>query len=232
MKKLSIVVPIYNEIDTLEEIIRRIKDVELDLEKEIILVDDCSTDGTRELLQQIKEKKDKNIKVFFHEKNMGKGAALRTGFQHVTGDIAIVQDADLEYNPNEYPKLIAPILEGKADAVYGSRFMEKPEGVLSSLHYFGNKILTLLSNLFTNLNLTDMETCYKAIKTDILKDIEIKSDRFSVEPEITAKLAKHKCRVCEVPIFYSRRRYSEGKKINWKDGISAIYHIIKFRFKD
>lgn len=232
MNKLSIVVPVYNEIDTLEEILRRIKEVQLDLEKEIILVDDYSTDGTRGLLEEIKGRDEENVKVFFHEKNMGKGAALRTGFQHITGDITLVQDADLEYNPNEYPKLIAPILEGTADAVYGSRFMEKPDGILSSLHYSGNRMLTWLSNLFTNLSLTDMETCYKAIKTEILKDIEIKSVRFSVEPEITAKLAKRNCKICEVPISYSRRAYTEGKKINWKDGVSAIYHIIRFRFKD
>ena len=163
---------------------------------------------------------------------MGKGAALRTGFEHVTGDITLVQDADLEYNPQEYPKIIAPILEGKADVVYGSRFVEKPDGIISSLHYYGNQMLTWLSNLLMDLNLTDMETCYKAIKTDIIKDIEIKSDRFSVEPEITAKLAKRHCKILEVPISYNRRAYAEGKKINWKDGISAIYHIIRFRFKD
>lgn len=230
MKKLSIVVPVYNEIDTLEEILQRIKAVELDMEKEIILVDDYSTDGTRKLLEQIKEQGNENEKVFFHEKNMGKGAALKTGFQHVTGDITLVQDADLEYNPNEYPKLVAPILEGKADAVYGSRFMIKPDGMANSLHYSGNRMLTWFSNIFTGLNLTDMETCYKVIKTEILKEIEIKNDRFGVEPEITAKLARRKCKVSEVPISYSRRAYSEGKKITWKDGVSAIYQVIRFRF--
>lgn len=232
MKKLSIIVPVYNELNTLETILRRIKEVELDLEKEIIMVDDYSKDGSRELLEQIKKKEEENVKIYFHEENRGKGAALRTGFKHVTGDITLVQDADLEYNPQEYPRLIEPILEGKADAVYGSRFIEKPEGMIPSLHYYGNQMLTWLSNLFTNLELTDMETCYKAIKTDIIKDIEIESDRFSVEPEITAKLAKRNYRILEVPISYNRRAYAEGKKINWKDGISAIYHIIKFRFKD
>jgi len=232
MKKLSIVVPVYNEINTLEKILSRIKAVEIDLEKEIILVDDYSTDGTRELLQKIKEENKENVKVFFHDQNMGKGAALRTGFQHVSGDITLVQDADLEYDPSDYPKLIAPILEGKTDAVYGSRFLERPRGIISSIHFFGNQMLTKLSNLFTNLDITDMETCYKVIKTDIIKDIEIQNNRFGVEPEITAKLAKRKCRICEVPITYDRRNYSEGKKINWKDGISAIYQIIKFRFMD
>jgi glycosyltransferase involved in cell wall biosynthesis len=221
--KISVVVPVYNEKNTIREIVKTIQQVSL--EKEIIIVDDCSTDGTREILKGMA---GNNLKILFHDKNQGKGAALRTGFQEVTGDIVIIQDADLEYNPQEYFILIQPILEGKADAVYGSRFSGGPHRVLFFWHYVGNKLLTTLSNLFTNLNLTDMETCYKAFRSSLLKNIEIESKRFGFEPEITAKLAKLKCRIYEVPISYSGRDYSEGKKINWKDGIAAFFWIIRY----
>jgi len=221
--KISVVVPVYNEKNTIQEIVRRIQQVSL--EKEIIIVDDYSTDGTREILKGMEEN---TLKILFHDKNQGKGAALRTGFQEVIGDIVIIQDADLEYNPQEYSILIQPILEGKADAVYGSRFSGGPHRVLLFWHYVGNKFLTTLSNMFTNLNLTDMETCYKAFRSSLLKNIDIKSKRFGFEPEITAKLAKLKCRIYEVPISYSGRDYSEGKKINWKDGIAAFFWIIRY----
>jgi glycosyltransferase involved in cell wall biosynthesis len=221
--KISVVIPVYNERDTIRELIKRVQEVSF--EKEIIVVDDFSTDGTREIL---KEMRGDNLKILFHDKNKGKGATLKTGFQEVTGDIVIIQDADLEYNPQEYKILIQPILEGKADAVYGSRFLACPHRVLLFWHYVGNKFLTTLSNIFTNLNLTDMETCYKVFKASLLKKMEIKSKRFGFEPEITAKLAKLKCRIYEVPISYSGRDYSEGKKINWKDGIAAFFWIIRY----
>ncbi len=225
--KLSVVIPVYNEKDTIHEIIRQVKDV--DIPKEIIIIDDYSTDGTRALLKEIT---DNDIRLFFHEKNMGKGAALRTGFANVSGDIVIVQDADLEYDPKEYHNLLAPILDGRADAVFGSRFSGGTHRVLFFWHSIGNKFLTTLSNMFTNLSLTDMETCYKVFKAELIKDITIKSKRFGVEPEITAKIARKKCRIYEIPISYSGRTYDEGKKITWKDGISAIYSIIKYAFFD
>ncbi len=232
-KKLSVVIPVYNEIKTIDEILRRVNAVDVGMEKEIVLVDDCSTDGSREHLQEIEsEEAESNIKVFYHEKNQGKGAALRTGFQHVTGDITLIQDADLEYDPNEYPQLLRPILDGRADVVYGSRFLGGPHRVLFFWHYKANRFLTFLSNLFTNLNLTDMETCYKVFKTELLKEIPLKSNRFGFEPEITAKIAKRKYRIYETPISYSGRDYSEGKKINWKDGVAALLHIIRYRIKD
>ena len=225
--KLSIVIPVYNEKDTIDEIVKRVQNVEF--EKEIIIVDDCSNDGT---IYKIDKISGDNIKKLYHEKNRGKGAALRTGFQHATGDIVIIQDADLEYNPNEYSNLIEPIVEGKADAVYGSRFLGGPHRVSFFWHYVGNKILTTLSNIMTNLILTDMETCYKVFKTEIIKDINIRSNRFGFEPEITAKLAKRKCIIYEMPISYSGRDYDEGKKIGWKDGIVAMYCIVRFRLFD
>ncbi|MBT3877965.1 MAG: glycosyltransferase family 2 protein [Candidatus Scalindua sp.] len=225
--KLSIVIPAYNEKDTIDEIVRRVQNVEF--EKEIIIVDDYSNDGTRDKIHKIS---GSNIKKLFHDKNKGKGAALRTGFQHVSGDIVIIQDADLEYNPNEYSNLIEPILDGRADVVYGSRFLGGPHRVSFFWHYVGNKILTTLSNMMTNLILTDMETCYKVFKTEMLKDINIRSNRFGFEPEITAKLAKKKCIIYELPISYSGRAYDEGKKIGWKDGIVALYCIARFRLFD
>lgn len=229
--KLSIVIPVYNEVGTLEEVLRQVQAVDIGIEKEIVLVDDCSTDGARELLREIESSSDSSIRVFYHDVNYGKGAALRTGFQHVEGDITLIQDADLEYNPQDYPELIQPILDGAADAVYGSRFQTgRGHALLSS--YAANRLLTAFSNLCTGFNLTDMETCYKAIKSSILLDIPLRSNRFGFEPEITAKLAKRKCRICEVPITYRGRDYHEGKKVSWKDGIAAMYHIIRFRFKD
>ena len=225
--KLSIVIPVFNEKDTIDEIVRRVQNVEF--EKEIIIVDDCSNDGTRDKINRIS---GNNIKKLFHENNKGKGAALRTGFQHVTGDIVIIQDADLEYNPKEYSNLIEPILDGRADVVYGSRFLGGPHRVLFYWHYVGNKILTTLSNMLTNLNLTDMETCYKVFKTEVIKNINIRSNRFGFEPEITAKLAKRKYVIYELPVSYSGRDYMEGKKIGWKDGVVALYCIIRYRLLD
>ena len=230
--KLSVIMPVYNEIDTINEILQRVRNVEVNLEKEIIMVDDCSTDGTREILKEISKKGFPDTKVIFHDKNGGKGMALRTGFQNVTGDITIIQDADLEYDPSDYPKLIKPIIEGKADVVYGSRFFgsKRPEGMAFG-NYLANKVLTIMSNLLTGFHITDMETCYKVIKSSILKEIKFESERFGIEPEITAKLAKRKVKLVEVPISYFGRAHEEGKKIGWKDGVSAIYQIFKFRFK-
>lgn len=228
--KLSVVIPVYNECKTIHEIIQRVKDV--DIEKEIILVDDYSTDGTRDILKKEIEK-DPICAVFYHEKNMGKGAALRSGFAHVTGDVVVIQDADLEYDPNEYHKLIKPIVDGKADVVYGSRFLGSDEKrVLFFWHSVGNKILTLLSNMFTNLTLTDMETCYKMFTADVIKNITIKENRFGFEPEITAKIAKRRYRIYERGISYYGRDYHEGKKIGWKDGFRALWCILKYKFVD
>jgi glycosyltransferase involved in cell wall biosynthesis len=222
--KLSVVIPVYNEQATIRELYKCIKGV--DIEKEIIFVDDGSTDGSREIILSLA---DESTRIVLHERNMGKGAALRSGFRHVTGDIVVVQDADLEYDPAQYPKLIAPILEGKADVVYGSRFISGDyRRVLFFWHMVGNNLLTLLSNLFTNLNLTDMETCYKVFRREVVEKITIEEDRFGFEPEITAKLSKLNLRIYEMGISYSGRTYSEGKKIGWKDGISAVRCIIKY----
>ena len=201
--------------------------MDVGIEKEVIVVDDCSSDGTRELLQELASSQ---VKVLFHEKNMGKGAALHTGFAKAEGDIVLVQDGDLEYDPREYSKLLEPILDGRADVVYGSRFLGGPHRVLFFWHYAGNKLLTAFSNMLSNLNLTDMETCYKVFKKEVLQKIQLKSKRFGFEPEITVKLAKLKCRIYEVPISYSGRLYEEGKKIGWKDGVAALFHLIRFRF--
>jgi glycosyltransferase involved in cell wall biosynthesis len=225
--KLSVIVPVYNERKTIEEIIRRVQAVDLDLEKEIIVVDDGSTDGTREALQSLALAE---LRVVVHEKNKGKGAALRSGFDRAEGDIILIQDADLEYDPREYPKLLEPILDGRADVVYGSRFLGGPHRVLYFWHYVGNRFLTTFSNMLSNLNLTDMETCYKVFRRDVLQKINLKSPRFGFEPEITVKLAKLRCRIYEVPISYSGRDYAEGKKIGWKDGLAALFHLIRFRF--
>jgi glycosyltransferase involved in cell wall biosynthesis len=225
--KLSIVIPCYNESQSIETVIDAVRNSPYK-PKEIIVVDDRSTDGTREILESIKHKVDK---VLYHDVNRGKGAALRTGFREASGDIVIVQDADLEYDPAEYPKIIGPIVRGKADVVYGSRFMGgEAHRVLYFWHRVGNGILTLLSNMCTNLNLTDMETCYKAFRREIIQSIEIEEDRFGFEPEITAKVAKKNCRIYEVGISYSGRTYEEGKKIGWKDGFRAIYCILKYKF--
>ncbi|MDH4218393.1 MAG: glycosyltransferase family 2 protein [Candidatus Aminicenantes bacterium] len=227
--KLSIVIPVYNEKNTVKNVIRRVQEVDPGMEKEIIIVDDGSNDGTQEILKNMNQP---NVKVVFHSKNQGKGAALHTGFAKAQGDIILIQDADLEYDPKEYTRLLKPILDGRADAVYGSRFLGGPHRVLFFWHYIGNKFLTTLSNMLSNLNLSDMETCYKVFKKEILDRITLKSKRFGFEPEITIKLAKQKARIYEVPISYSGRDYSEGKKIGWKDGLAAIFHIIRFKFFD
>jgi glycosyltransferase involved in cell wall biosynthesis len=226
--KLSVVIPVYNEKYTVLHLLERVRAAEL--ASEIIMVDDFSTDGTRELLQGLPASDD--LKIVFQPCNQGKGAALRTGFGHVTGDIVIIQDADLEYDPAEYPNLLKPILAGKADVVYGSRFLGGPHRVLLFWHSVGNHFLTMLSNMMTDLNLTDMETCYKVFRADILKKITLHENRFGFEPEFTAKIARAMCRVYEVPISYSGRDYSEGKKIGWKDGVAALYFILKYRFFD
>jgi glycosyltransferase involved in cell wall biosynthesis len=208
-------------------LLRRVEAVPLSLDKEIIVVDDFSTDGTREVLGGLGRP---DIRVLFHAKNMGKGSALRTGFSEATGDIVLIQDADLEYDPAEYPGLLAPILDGRADVVYGSRFLGGPHRVLFFWHSVGNRFLTSLSNVVTNLNLTDMETCYKVFRGDVLRKLSLKSRRFGFEPEVTIKVAKLKCRIYEVPISYAGRNYSEGKKIGWKDGVAALWHIMRYRF--
>ncbi len=231
---LSVVIPVYNERETLFEIIRQVLAVPLEIDRELVLVDDYSTDGTRQLYARLPEEfPGATIRVVMHDVNQGKGAALRTGYRHVEGDIVIVQDADLEYDPQDYPKLLKPILDGRADVVYGSRYLRGSENrVLAFWHTHMNKLLTLLSNLFTDLTLTDMETCYKVFKAEVIKGIEIKSNRFGVEPEVTAKIARGNWRIYEVGIKYEGRSYEEGKKIGWRDGVNAIYSIIRFRFTD
>ena len=235
--KLSVLIAVFNEVNTVAEAVRRVGS--LNLPKEIIIVDDGSTDGSRDLLKRL-EREAKSapdplneLKIHFQPVNQGKGAAIRSALSHVTGDIVIIQDADLEYDPGDYMKLLEPILSGKADVVYGTRFYGGgPHRVLFFWHYLGNQFLTLLSNVLTNLNLTDMEVGYKVFKTDVLKNIEIKSNRFGFEPEITIKVAKKKCRVYEVPISYHGRTYAEGKKITWKDGFVTLYSLIRFWLKD
>ena len=224
--KLSIIIPCYNEKQYISMLIQLIKKSPVK-EKEIILVDDGSNDGSTQL---IRDRLETEVdKVVYHESNLGKGAAIRSALKYVTGDMIIIQDADLEYNPQEYTKLMAPILEGKADVVYGSRFLgEGPHRVHLFWHYVGNRLLTIISNMFTNLNLTDMETCYKLLKTDIIKGISLRENGFGIEPEITAKIAKTKCRIYETGISYYGRSYEEGKKINWKNGLGAIFAIIKY----
>jgi len=227
--KLSVVIPVYNERATLREILARVEAVDVGFPKEIVVVDDFSTDGTREILQDLARP---GLRVLLQERNQGKGAALRRGFAEAEGDIILVQDADLEYDPAEYPQLIAPILKDRADVVYGSRFLGGPHRVLFYWHAVGNRFLTTLTNIVTNLNLTDMETCYKVFRRDILRQLRLRSDRFGFEPEVTIKLAKLRARIYEVPISYAGRDYSEGKKIGFKDGLAALYHIVRFRFFD
>jgi glycosyltransferase involved in cell wall biosynthesis len=227
--KISVIIPVYNEKSTISEIIARVRAV--DLEKEIIVIDDGSTDGTPQQLAKIGSQFE-DVKVLSHQENRGKGAALRTGFAAASGEILIVQDADLEYDPREYEALLVPILDGRAEVVYGSRFLSGPHRVLFFWHYVGNKFLTLLCDALSNLNLTDMETCYKVFKKEVLDDIKLKSNRFGFEPEFTMKIARKGFRVYEVPISYSGRTYEEGKKIGWRDGLAAIFAILWFRFFD
>ena len=222
---VSVIIPCFNEKQTLKQILKKVQNSQVNI-KEIIVIDDCSTDGTIEILKSIQ---NPLIKIYYHPKNKGKGAALRTGFSKATGDICLVQDADLEYDPDDYPRLIKPILDDKADIVFGSRFQGgSPHRVVYFWHRMGNGFLTLLSNILTDLDLSDMETCYKVFKREIIQSIRIKEDRFGFEPEITAKISKMNLRIYEVGIAYYGRTYSEGKKITWKDGIRAIYCILKY----
>ena len=221
--KLSIVMPVYNEVATIREIVQRVR--ALPNPKELLIVDDGSLDGTRDVLRELA---GGEVRVFFHRQNRGKGAALRTGFGHVRGDVVVVQDADLEYHPRDIPALLGPIERGEADVVYGSRFLGGPHRVLHFWHYVGNKLLTLLSNMMTDLNLTDMETCYKVFRADVLRQVQVESDRFGFEVEITAKVARLRCRIFEQPISYAGRDYDEGKKITWRDGVAALLHIARF----
>jgi glycosyltransferase involved in cell wall biosynthesis len=221
---LSVVIPVYNEVATAEALLRRVRGLPLRLE--VIVVDDGSTDGTRDLLARLDGKLIDRL--ILHERNAGKGAALRTGFSQATGDVVVVQDADMEYDPLELPMLLRPILSGRADAVYGSRFLGGPHRVLFFWHSVGNRLLTLLSNMFTDLNLTDMETCYKMVRRELLQSLPLSADRFGVEPELTARLAQSGARIYELPISYDGRSYAEGKKIGWKDGVSALWSIWKY----
>jgi glycosyltransferase involved in cell wall biosynthesis len=237
---ISVVIPVYNERATLTEILRRVRLVPI--KKEIILVDDCSKDGSREILRAMAES-DQDLKIVYHDVNRGKGAALRTGFREATGQIVIVQDADLEYDPAQYLQLIQPIVEGEADVVFGSRFIGETHRVLYFWHYVANKFLTLLSNMFTNLNLTDMEVCYKVFRREVIQGVNLKSNRFGFEPEVTAKVARfllstertqppRPCRIYEIPVSYHGRTYGEGKKIGLKDGFQALYCIVRYAIAD
>jgi glycosyltransferase involved in cell wall biosynthesis len=228
--KLSVIIPVYNERHTIELLLKRVEAVRY--EKQIILVDDASTDGTREILQRLAGDYRDQVHLVLHPQNRGKGAAIRTAIEHVTGDIVIIQDADLEYDPQDYPALLGPILDGHADVVFGNRFHGGPHRVLYFWHYVGNRFLTNLCNIVTNLNLSDMEVGYKVFRADVLQRLRLRSDRFGIEPELTVKVAKLGCRIYEVPIAYHGRTYAEGKKIGWKDGIAALYYIIRFRLFD
>jgi len=226
--RLSIVIPVFNEHATLPAVLENVARVSLD--KEVLVVDDGSTDGTREYLQDMAQHPGEGVRVFFHDRNRGKGAALRTGFRETAGDIVIIQDADLEYDPQDYPALLKPILDGRADVVYGSRFLGGPHRVLFFWHYVGNKILTLISNMLTNLNLSDMETCYKVFRSEVIKNLTFTSDGFAIEAEMTVKIARAGYRVYETPISYSGRDYSEGKKITWRDAFPTLWALVKHRF--
>ena len=234
---LSVVMPVYNERETLLNSITRVRAVPI--RKEIIVIDDGSTDGTREIIRQLEDEPSEDevnvLRFCYYERNLGKGKALRTGFEFARGDVVIVQDADLEYDPSEYPRLLQPIIEGKADVVYGSRFLgHQPHRVLLFWHYLGNRFLTSLSNCFTNLNLSDMETCYKAFRREVLVELSptLRQNRFGFEPEVTAKLARRRKRIFEIAISYSGRNYDEGKKIGWRDGLKALYCILRYAFAD
>jgi glycosyltransferase involved in cell wall biosynthesis len=228
--KLSVIIPVYNERDTVELLLKRVEAIPY--EKEILLVDDASTDGTREILERLAQDHRDQLRLLFHAQNRGKGAAIRTAAEHVSGDIVIIQDADLEYDPQDYSRLLEPILEDHADVVFGNRFHGGPHRVLYFWHSVGNRLLTTLSNIATNLNLSDMEVGYKVFRSEILQRLRLKSNRFGIEPELTVKVAKLGCRIYEVPIAYHGRTYAEGKKIGWKDGIAALYYILRFRLFD
>lgn len=232
INKLTILIPVYNEVKLLEEILLKVESVNIgSIEKEIILVDDGSTDGTRDLLKKIQQSKP--YKIYYHAKNMGKGAALRTGLTYATGDIILIQDADLEYDPSEYSKLIQPIIDSQTDIVYGSRLANKENTKgFSMLHYLGNKFLTLATNILYGANITDMETCYKVFRYDVIKNMQIKSNKFDFEPEISAKILKRKHKIIEIPITYKGRAFEEGKKITWRDGIDALWTLFVYRFVD
>ena len=227
--RVSVLIPVFNERDTIHHVIGRVREVPVDTQ--IILVDDCSVDGTREELRRLAESAD-DLTILFHDVNRGKGAAIRTALAAATGDVTLVQDADMEYDPSEYPVLLAPIESGMADVVYGSRFLGGPHRVLFFWHQLGNQFLTLLSNILTNLNLTDMETGYKVFRTDILKRMRLTTDRFGFEPEVTARVAQLRCRLYEVPISYWGRDYGAGKKITWRDGFAALWFLLKFNLID
>lgn len=230
--KLSVIIPAYNEEKTISKVIGRVKRQNIGrLKKEIIVVDDFSTDKTKKVLSKIK---DRNIKIFFHKKNMGKGAAIRTALSNATGDIILIQDADLEYSPGEYPKLLKPIIEGKAKVVYGTRLeaIRKNLKKMYKLHYFGNVFLTIMTNILYGAKITDMETGYKVFKREVINGMRLKAKRFDFEPEITSKILKRGCRIKEVPIDFIGRKFSEGKKITWVDGLKALYYLIKYRFVD
>jgi len=225
--KLSIIIPAYNEEKTVLELVKRVESVALGkIKKELIIVDDFSTDSTRDILTRIK-----NAKIFFHSRNQGKGAAIRTGLKHVTGDLVIIQDADLEYNPNDYPKLLKPILDRKTDVVYGSRFI-KQHRPKYFFYYLGNILLSIATTMLYGRNVSDMETCYKVFRTSIIKSLDIKADRFEFEPEVTVKLLKRGIKIVEVPVKYQCRDFEEGKKITWKDGVKALWFLVKHRFVD
>ena len=245
--KLSIIMPVYNERSTIEEIVKRVRAVNLTVavantnpalespvtvQREIVLVDDGSTDGTRDILSAWRAEKPADMQIIFHAQNGGKGAALRTGFEHATGDILVIQDADLEYDPNDYVKLLAPLLEGRAPVIYGSRFLGGPRSAMSLTHTMGNKLLTVTTNLLYGTSLSDMETCYKCFRRDVIAGMPLRSRRFEIEPEMTAKILKRGFHIFEVPISYNGRAFHEGKKITWRDGFSAIRTLIKYRFVD
>lgn len=225
-KKLSVIVPVFNERNTVVEILRRMRAVDLPIDREFVVVDDGSDDGTRAVLTQLA---DSTVKIVSHPQNRGKGAAIRTGLEHVTGDLVLIQDADLEYDPDDWSRLLAPMLKGRAQVVYGSRFTGEHRNMLF-LHWAGNKSLSLLTNLLYNTTLSDMETCYKLFDRDVLRGITVKSDRFDFEPEITAKVLRKGIRIYEVPISYAGREFDEGKKITWRDGFAALYALVKYRF--